>query len=147
MQPWPWLIIRPDIQDPEQRLHALDAGLMKAVENRTWPTKFRGSFLIHAGQKFDRDGYDWVRESFPNIQMPPPPSQGPGFDLGGIVGKVDLIDCVTPASNAGARLLGLSFSRWYFGSCGFVLANSRPMPFVPLKGKLQFFEVSDDCLR
>jgi len=40
-QPWAWAIIHGG----------------KDVENRTWPTKFRGRFLVHASRKFDWEGF------------------------------------------------------------------------------------------
>ncbi|MEI3544750.1 MAG: ASCH domain-containing protein [Alphaproteobacteria bacterium] len=36
-QPWAWLIVNG----------------YKDIENRTWPTHFRGKVLIHAGKKWD----------------------------------------------------------------------------------------------
>jgi hypothetical protein len=41
-QPWAWLI--------------LHAG--KDIENRDWPTRFRGRFLIHAAKGMTRDEYE-----------------------------------------------------------------------------------------
>jgi hypothetical protein len=41
-QPWAWLI--------------LHAG--KDIENRDWPTKYRGPFLIHASKGMTRDEYE-----------------------------------------------------------------------------------------
>ena len=55
---------------------------------------------------------------------------------GHIVGKVDIVDCVTESE-----------SPWFFGRHGFVLAN--PVAFarpVPCKGALGFFTVPDDVL-
>jgi hypothetical protein len=51
---------------------------------------------------------------------------------GGIVGSADLVDCVTESD-----------SPWFFGPYGFVLANVRPMPFLPYKGRLGFFNVDE----
>lgn len=48
---------------------------------------------------------------------------------GGIVGVADVVDCVA-ASN----------SPWFVGRYGFVLANQRPLPFIPVKGALGFFD-------
>lgn len=44
-QPWAWLLVNG----------------FKPVENRSWPTKVRGRIAIHAGKKFDYEGYRWVR--------------------------------------------------------------------------------------
>ena len=65
-QPWAWLIVNG----------------RKDVENRSWPTRVTGLFLVHAGKTFDRLGYDYVRRHFPDIEMPLPDE----FEFGGIVG-------------------------------------------------------------
>jgi hypothetical protein len=121
-QPWAWLI----------------ANGHKPVENRTWRTKHRGAFLIHAGKKFDRAGYDWVRATFPEIQMPNPGE----FDLGGIVGQAAVCDCVEP----GSRDNGSYTSKWYFNEFGFVVEGAAPLPFSALKGNLNFFKVDAAAL-
>ena len=48
IQPWPWLILRPDVREPAARAELRAAGLMKDVENRDWPTHVRGWVLLHA---------------------------------------------------------------------------------------------------
>jgi hypothetical protein len=61
---------------------------------------------------------------------------------GCIVGKVDIVDCVTANSGVAA-----SRSPWFFGRYGFVLAN--PIAFaapIPCKGALGFFTVPDEVL-
>jgi hypothetical protein len=107
-QPWAWLIV-----------HGY-----KPVENRDWSTKLRGVIGIHAGKKFDRDGYEWVRAEFPEIPMPEPNA----FPMGGIVGRAHLVDCVTAHA-----------SPWFFGEFGFVLQNAEPLDLAPCRGKLGFF--------
>lgn len=51
------------------------------------------------------------------------------LEHGGIVGEVDLVDCVIRSKSA-----------WFEGPYGFVLANPKPLPFVACKGRLGFFE-------
>jgi hypothetical protein len=121
-QPWAWLIVNGH----------------KDVENRDWVTKFRGPLLIHAGLKFDHDGLEWVRKKFPKILLPGDPEtfSRDDWDLGGIIGKAEVTDCVDKSK-----------SRWFSGTYGFVLANARKLPFVPMKGKLGFFEVEDELIR
>lgn len=109
-QPWAWL---------------LSHGF-KDVENRDWATNVRGETLIHAAKRFDVDGYDWVRATFPTIPMPEPGA----FDLGGVVGAGRIVDCV----NA-------SVSPWFFGNYGFVFTDQHPTIFWPVRGQLGFFEV------
>lgn len=107
-QPWAWLIVHGH----------------KPVENRDWSTSRRGSIGIHAGKKFDRDGYTWVREHFPDIPLPAPAD----FERGGIVGRAVLVDCVEDHP-----------SPWFVGDYGFVLEQAEPLPFIPCRGMLGFF--------
>jgi len=99
----------------------------KPLENRTWNTRFRGEFLIHASKAFDRAGYEWVRENFPVIYLPEPAD----FERGGIVGSANLYGVVTESS-----------SPWFSGPFGFCLDKVKQLPFVPMAGKLGFFEVA-----
>jgi hypothetical protein len=48
---------------------------------------------------------------------------------GGIVGVATVTDCVDDSE-----------SLWFFGRYGFVLADVRAVPFIPVKGALGFFE-------
>ena len=111
-QPWAW--------------HILNSG--KDIENRDWPTGFRGRVLIHASKGMTRaeyeDGQDplWARGG-PTIER---------LERGGIVGSVEIVDCVA-----------VSDSPWFFGRFGFVLRDPKPLPFVPWKGQLGFFDVPD----
>lgn len=107
-QPWAWLIVNG----------------YKDVENRNWKTNFRGKCLIHAGKQFDSEGYKFVKENFKDIQLP----QKEEFEFGGIIGEVEIIDCVVQHS-----------SPWFFGDFGFVLKNPQKKEFIPLKGQLGFF--------
>lgn len=107
-QPWAWAIVHGG----------------KTIENRTWRTRFRGRFLIHAGQRFDSDGEGFILAKCPHL---------PGRDQlprGGIVGVAELVGCVTRSD-----------SEWFFGPIGFILRNARPLPFVPCRGQLGIFEV------
>lgn len=105
-QPWAWAII-----------HG------KPVENRNWHTNYRGEFLIHAGKKIDKSAYEFI-EDLLKMKIPA------GLPTGGIVGKSEIIDCVTKFD-----------SPWFFGKFGFVLRNSIEVPFVPMRGQLGFFDV------
>ena len=107
-QPWAWLIVNG----------------FKDVENRTWLTNYRGKIFIHAAQKFDKAGYEWVVEHF-NIQLPAPTK----FERGGIVGEAELVDCVT-----------VHESPWFSGPKGFVLSEAHPIPFKELTGRLGIFQ-------
>lgn len=111
-QPWPWAMQH--------------AG--KDIENRDWRTSRRGRFAIHAGKGMSlveyRDCLDTVREINPEVELP-------GMDQlprGGIVGTVEIVDCVSRSD-----------SPWFFGAFGFVLRDFRPVEFIPCRGELGFF--------
>ena len=109
-QPWAWLI----------------AHRYKPCENRGWSTNVRGPTLVHASKKFDHEGYEWVRDTFPEIPLPPVEA----FERGGIVGRVTITDCVTRMH-----------SKWAFGPFIFTLADGEPLPFFAVRGQLNFFDV------
>ncbi|MDO9069061.1 MAG: ASCH domain-containing protein, partial [Deltaproteobacteria bacterium] len=116
-QPWAWLI--------------LNAG--KDIENRDWRTNFRGRVLIHASKSCARSEYenavdfmvdrgiDRLDADLPSIDQ---------FERGGIIGSVEIVDCTDTSD-----------SPWFVGAFGFVLRNPKPLPFVPWKGQLGFFNV------
>ncbi|MHB1297270.1 MAG: hypothetical protein ACYC0B_01975 [Gemmatimonadaceae bacterium] len=90
MQPWAWLCLRPDVTEPFARAVLVLKGEIKDVENRTWRTYHRGPLLIHASKRLDKHGYRWVQEHFPQIPLP----RMNDLQLGGIVGRVTVRDCV-----------------------------------------------------
>lgn len=130
-QPWAWLIIRPDITDPETREFAIRNAYTKDIENRSWPTKMRGRILVHAAKGMTLDEYDEAIDvlwavgdrtiNLPSVDQ---------IDRGGIIGTVDIVDCITRSA-----------SPWFFGPYGFVLSNPQPLPFLPMSGRLGFFDV------
>lgn len=118
-QPWAWLI--------------LHAG--KDIENRQWPTRFRGRVALHASKGMTRDEYEDCLATAHHIStthpFPPGLTMPPLKELqrGGIVGTATITACV-----------GRSDSPWFFGKYGFVLADPQPVAFVEVKGQLGFFE-------
>jgi hypothetical protein len=110
-QPWAWLIVNG----------------YKDIENRDWPTRFRGPVLIHAGKAMDPDDYEAIRDYWPEVPLPPIET----LERGGIVGQCEIVGCVTRSA-----------SKWFFGPYGFVIQNAKPLPFRPLPGKLGFFDVT-----
>ena len=130
-QPWASLILK--------------AG--KDIENRCWPTKFRGRMLIHAAKGMTRAEHeDAIDFAVSAIQARPKSGAklttlrelGFSFDdlqRGGIVGSVEVVDCVSKSD-----------SPWFMGEFGFVLRDPQPLPFTPWKGRLGFFDVPQAAL-
>lgn len=58
----------------------------KRVENRSWPTSFRGRVLIHAGQKCDPAGGPALAAA--GVDLPDV------LPAGAILGSVEIVDCV-----------------------------------------------------
>lgn len=119
-QPWTWAI--------------LHAG--KDIENRDWSTKMRGRVCLHASKGMTRDEYEDCLDTMHGVSRSHPFTPGlalPEFDgllRGGIVGTVEIVDCVTDSD-----------SPWFSGRYGFVLRNAEPlMDFIPVKGALGFFK-------
>lgn len=117
-QPWAWLIVNG----------------YKDVENRTWPTRFRGRVMIHAGATMTRRDYEHCRVAVGSIR---PAVVLPSFEelkqqCGGTVGEAYITDCVKQSP-----------SPWFFGEYGFVMRNQIAYPFRQRKGALGFFPIDD----
>lgn len=102
----------------------------KDIENRSWKTDKRGAFLIHAGQTFDHDGYEWVYDNMLRLGLSVLPAPQ-DFYMGGITGRAEITGCVEDSP-----------SPWFFGRYGFTISNAEPLPFMPYKGKLGFFNAN-----
>lgn len=120
--PWAWFIVNG----------------YKDIENRSWYTNYRGPVLIHAGKKFDEDGWEYIKKCFKDLATKEQKERFYGAGsitprqimetLGGIVGYAEITDCVKQSK-----------SPWFFGEFGFVLKDARPLPFYPCRGQLGFF--------
>lgn len=109
-QPYAWLIVSGH----------------KDIENRTWPTSFRGQVLIHAGVIYPQRDYADDADAFARRFGAYPVR---AEMIGGIVGVATIVDCVN-----------VSKSEWFHGPYGFVLREARPLPLIPCKGALSFFD-------
>jgi hypothetical protein len=108
---------------------SLIASGAKDVENRTWPTSYRGPILIHASQRHDSVTSGEIER---RLRVRPPSA----LPLGGVVGVTEIVGCVKPHP-----------SKWYAPShWAFVLANSRPLPFVRWKGALSIRDAPFELL-
>ena len=112
-QPWAWAILNG-----------------KDCENRMWPSDYKGWLLIHAGKTPDLGAWDVLCEHYALI--PPPLDK---IDMGGIVGKTYMYDCVRHSD-----------STWFGGPFGFMLKDTEPLPFTPCRGQQKFFHVSPAVL-
>lgn len=108
------------------------ANRWKPVENRSWRAanpgiKFRGDFAIHASSGMTRDEYEDCADLCRSLgfQCPPPAD----LDRGGIVGVGTIVDIVSEFD-----------SPWFFGPKGLIVANARPVDFIPVGGRLGFFD-------
>ena len=112
-QPWAWLIVNG----------------FKDIENRSWSTHYRGPLLIQAAVRRPApEDLEYARQR--RVKLPQE------FDLGGIVGCVQLEDCVHR-----------SRSKWFEGPVGWVLSKPKTLPFVPLMGQLGLFAPPKRVLR
>lgn len=118
-QPWAWLLLEG----------------YKDIENRTWNTNYRGSFLIHASKQFDTKSVAWIYDNFPSLKSELDPYIRHGcngvLECGGIIGIADLIDCVDKHD-----------SPWYTSHYGFIIRNIRSLQFYKCKGQLGFFNIN-----
>lgn len=122
-QPWAGLIV---------------AGL-KTVEVRTWPTRRRGSVLIHASKVADERAEAWEHVTTPELVEA-------ARLRGGVVGVADLAGCRSyDSAEAFAAAAGehLNAPDWFRPPrlYGFVLRDIRPVTFYPYPGQTLFFKV------
>jgi hypothetical protein len=120
MQPWAWMMT-----------HGLPGIPMKDIENRKWATSFRGTCLVHASKTFDFEGLSFIEDKLEGLGFEPGEVLPEKYQMGGIVGMFTITDCVRQSK-----------SPWFFGPYGFVVKDQHPLPFYPLRGQLNFFEVS-----
>lgn len=103
----------------------------KTIENREWPTKYRGPVLIHSSKKFEEDAaWHWSRR-IPGLDTIVPATREGYTTSGKIIALADLVDVVEDSNDP-----------WFVGSYGWVFANIRPLLYpVPYRGALKLFDV------
>lgn len=81
----------------------------KDIENRSWPTKFRGRLLIHATQEFDPEVADWMTR-LRKIEIPDVVPHG------AIIGSVEVYDCTQehPLGPWSKRGAGGGLGMWHW---------------------------------
>lgn len=123
---------------------AVVAAGLKPIENRKWPTTFRGEFYLHASLGKPADQYevlDFLMKSAGGRRLSKEAHDaalwltGSNVTRGAIIGRARLVDCVTESD-----------SPWFFGPYGFVLEDVQRMPVVMCRGMLGFWKVPADVL-
>ena len=109
--------------------------LGKTVENRTWKSSYRGPLLIHAASTMTREEYRRFAEFMEEERIGRVPNRHE-LQLGGIIGMAEMVACVSAST-----------SRWFFGPNAFVLRNAKPVPFIPMPGRLNLFDVDPAMLK
>jgi len=111
--PWAWAI----------------AHANKRIENRTWPTSYRGPVAIHASQAFSRSE---TAELVRILGYDPDPAL---FTRGAFVAVVDLADVVKAES--------IEPSPWLCGPYAWLLENVRPLRVdIPATGRLGLWRLN-----
>lgn len=127
-QPWAYLIC---------------AGI-KDVENRTWPTKYRGRVYIHASAKLAKHEFTWEQSS----EL----TKHEELDIvySAIIGHVDIVDCVVNypsiwAEKSETGLLDEPTNEYGKPIYNWILANPVlfDKPILNVKGKLSFWDCSE----
>jgi len=104
----------------------------KTIELRTWNTKIRGEFLVHAPIKIRKDAYEKLKIK-------------ERLTTGAIIGKVELWDVKKYES---VKEIQIDKKKHYSSAIshekifGFILKNAKPFRIpIPWKGQLGFFDV------
>ncbi len=104
----------------------------KTLEIRTWRTKFRGEFFIHASKISNAKAME--RLGFKDLPT------------GHIVGKAKIVDVKEYNSledfNKDENKHFAKGYEWNGKLYGFVVEDAQRVKEIPLKGKLNFFEVN-----
>lgn len=101
----------------------------KDTENRRKPTRKRGFVAVHASsRRMTRADWSWLRDVCEDLEIPVPDPAA--IRYGGVVGVVEIVDCVTSSD-----------SLWFEGPYGYVLGGYLATEFLPCKGALGWFDV------
>ena len=119
----------------KQPFASLIAEGYKEWEFRTWKTKYRGEFLIHAGKSVDKKAMDKFK--YLNLDYP----------QGCIIAKVNLTDCIEindktrkmlKSKNSPVYANIIANEKWE--GYGFKLENIQKIKPIKISGKLSFWE-------
>ncbi|AFY80182.1 hypothetical protein [Oscillatoria acuminata] len=124
-QPWAWAITH----------------LGKNIENRVWPTDYRGELYIHAGKGWDANGAAWIEQNF-EVKVPPQNEMRGGE----LVAKCNLAKCQhwTKTVEQGGHPK-TDYRKLWWRSSGYhwFLEDIEVLETpIPLRGKLGIFTFS-----
>lgn len=110
----------------------------KDIENREWPTRFRGHVAITASGKIDRaevwSACEFMKQWIPRFSNRLFVDEALKYPTGCVLGTVKIVGCVTASD-----------SPWFQGTYGFVLADPRPLSVpIPIKGSLGLWDLPED---
>ena len=107
---------------------------MKTIENREWPTEYRGPLLIHAGKKTDR-----FQNISPELAAVIPSMLPAYYPMGAFVGIVKQVDCVPLR-----QVEGHPFAE---GPWCHIYEEAHPFPEpIPYRGRQKLWRVSEDVV-
>lgn len=118
---------------------------IKDIENRTWPTKYRGQVLIHAAAK----GWKWIEVLNYLSEGAKAILNSFGYDAtwirrlptGAIIGSVEIVNCVVNHPSIWAEKSFYDMFEDAKPTYNWVLANPIKFPEpIPAKGKLSFWD-------
>lgn len=129
----------------------------KRFETRSWSTQYRGPLLIHASKKFTKDDRelckDWPFSEYIMSRDDEPPYLHPAYGgelaTGKIIGKVELLDCLTTEnwrvrySQSESKSTQEEYRFGNYGAGRFAWEMRNPTLFskpIPAKGSLGLWE-------
>ena len=127
---------------------------IKDIENRTWPTKYRGRVLVHAGMAKTKESWPYQEpiraylEALGNYTGIPFSEMKRGIvdscplAFGAIIGSVEIVDCVINHTSIWAEKTDEEAVDWDAKpTYNWVLAHPVRFPEpIPIKGRLSFWD-------
>jgi hypothetical protein len=109
-------------------IHGSPSAGLKDVENRSRPTRHRGTLLIQASARIDQAAYaDYIEAG---VELPPAEE----LVTGAIIGSVQMTGCVRDSRSRWAEP-----GYWHW----LTAAPRAASPVIPLKGQLSMFAAPD----
>lgn len=118
----------------------------KSIENRTWPTTYRGTVAIHASKKPDVDAMALLASHDRNSPLVKAIAwhtrlwSPPRYTYGAVLAVAELRDCHDGAMEQGECSDWADRWQWHW-----VLSDMRPLPEpVSCRGRLGLWRLPDD---